>query len=106
MPSQAWALFCAGMHCHYVARSGICAVDLPSRRACEAGADLGGIRSAGGPLGGGTRSISLSFSPSPASSHLSAGAGIAGGGWICTPQGLRYSLPVTGGAAGHIWNNK
>jgi hypothetical protein len=81
MPSQAWALFCAGMHCHYVARSGICAVDLPSRRACEAGADLGGIRSAGGPLGGGY-TIYLSFFLTQSSKLASLGGRRHRRGWM------------------------
>jgi hypothetical protein len=52
----------------------------------------------------GSFTIFLSFSPSPGGLH-SPGAGVEGGGWVCTPQGQKYSLRVTGGASGHIWND-
>ena len=53
----------------------------------------------------GPYTIFLSFSPSSGGSRLAPGAGIEGGGWVCTPQGQKYSLRVTGGASGHIWND-
>ena len=53
----------------------------------------------------GPYTIFLSFSPSSDSSHLAPGASIAGSGWVCTPQGQKYSLRVSGGASGHIWND-
>jgi hypothetical protein len=62
-------------------------------------AGSGVVRAPWGPY-----TVSLSFSPRPGGSHT-PGAGIEGSGWVCTPQGQRYSLRVTGGAAGRIWSN-
>jgi hypothetical protein len=54
---------------------------------------------------GGPYTIYLWFSPAPSGSRSLPSAGIEGGGWICTPQGRRYSLRVSGGAPGRIWND-
>ena len=49
--------------------------------------------------------IDLWFSPTPSGTHSLPSASIAGAGWVCTPQGQRYTLRVTGGASGRIWND-
>jgi hypothetical protein len=53
----------------------------------------------------GPYSIYVWFSPARAGSHVVASTSINGSGYVCTPPGQRYSLRVTGGASGKIWNN-
>jgi hypothetical protein len=45
------------------------------------------------------------FSPMPSGSHGLPSADVDGGGWVCTPQGRRYSLRVIGRAYGRIWKD-
>ena len=49
--------------------------------------------------------IGIWFSPSPSGSRILPSASISGSGYVCTPFGKRYSLKVTGGASGRIWND-
>ena len=49
--------------------------------------------------------IYLWFSPTPSGSRILPSASIKGSGYVCTPHGQRYSLRVTGGASGRIWND-
>jgi hypothetical protein len=53
----------------------------------------------------GPYTIYVWFSPSPSGSHVLPSISINGSGYVCTPQGQRYRLRVTGGASGRIWNN-
>jgi hypothetical protein len=45
------------------------------------------------------------FSPAPSGSRILPSTSIKGSGYVCTPQGQRYSLRVTGGASGRIWKD-
>jgi hypothetical protein len=49
--------------------------------------------------------IHVWFSPSPSGSRVLPSASILGSAYVCTPTGKRYTLKVTGGASGRIWNN-
>lgn len=53
----------------------------------------------------GPYTIHVWFSPSPSGSRILPSASISGSAYVCTPSGKRYSLRVTGGANGRIWNN-
>jgi hypothetical protein len=49
--------------------------------------------------------IYVSFSPEPSGRGVLPSTSIGGSGYVCTPQGQRYSLRVTGGTTGQIWKN-
>jgi hypothetical protein len=49
--------------------------------------------------------IRISFSPSSSGSHTLPSAGVSGSASVCTPQGQRYQLKLSGGASGHIWKD-
>jgi hypothetical protein len=53
----------------------------------------------------GPYTIHIWFSPTPSGSHILPSASIQGSAYVCTPTGKRYTLRVTGGASGRIWNN-
>jgi hypothetical protein len=63
-------------------------------------AGVGVAQSPSGPY-----TIHVWFSPRPSGSRVLPSASILGSAYVCTPSGKRYSLKLTGGASGRIWNN-
>jgi hypothetical protein len=61
-----------------------------------------GVGTADGP--GGRYRIYVSFSPSSGSSRILPSTSIRGTGYICAPDGERYSAQVRGGASGKVWS--
>jgi hypothetical protein len=49
--------------------------------------------------------IRVWFSPTSSGSHILPSASILGSAYVCTPTGKRYTLRVTGGASGRIWDS-
>jgi hypothetical protein len=53
----------------------------------------------------GAYKVGIWFSPRPSGSRILPSASVLGSGYVCTPSGKRYTLKVTGGASGRIWND-
>jgi hypothetical protein len=49
--------------------------------------------------------IYVSFSPTPNGPHTLPGMRVQGTGYVCGPDGRRYSAQVRGGADGRIWRD-
>jgi hypothetical protein len=61
-----------------------------------------GVGTADGP--GGRYRVYVSFSPTTSGSRLYPDTRVSGSGYICAPDGTRYSAIVRGGAGARVWS--